>query len=122
MDLEKMTKRLKAGKYMCKSEFQRDVDLIVSNCRYFNDPSSTYVRKVNALNNKATAFLKNVTITDNLRERQHNMQVRLGNPAHVIHQLSAPSRIHFTLSQTDLQPSARMIDTLIPAASVQNAL
>jgi histone acetyltransferase len=78
MDLEKMTKRLKAGKYLSKAEFHRDVELIVSNCRWFNDPGSIYVRKVTALNNKAATFLKQV-MSDNVRERQHALQVCANN-------------------------------------------
>ncbi|KAK3282699.1 hypothetical protein CYMTET_9572 [Cymbomonas tetramitiformis] len=46
MDLEKMTKKLKSGKYLARQEFQDDIDLIVKNCRYFNEPNSSYVKKL----------------------------------------------------------------------------
>eukprot|EP00898_Chlorokybus_atmophyticus_P001068 jgi/Chlat1/1962/Chrsp158S02272 len=58
MDLGTMTKKLKACKYFGKDEFQHDIDLIVNNCREYNEKGSLYVRYANALGNKAKQLLK----------------------------------------------------------------
>ena len=38
-----MTRKLYAGQYLSRDELKSDVDLMVDNCCYFNDPASPYV-------------------------------------------------------------------------------
>eukprot|EP00899_Mesostigma_viride_P004805 jgi/Mesvir1/14325/Mv09738-RA.1 len=58
MDLGTMSKKLKAGKYAGKSAFAADVDLIVRNCRQYNEKGSLLVKHANTLGQRAIKLLK----------------------------------------------------------------
>jgi histone acetyltransferase len=57
MDLGTMEKKLKDGVYQSKSEFIRDFDLMIENCRTYNDASTVYVRYAGMLESKCRSFL-----------------------------------------------------------------
>lgn len=44
MDLSKMEKKVIKGEYEDEQSFCRDIQLILSNCRSFNHPSSIYYK------------------------------------------------------------------------------
>ena len=68
MDLGTMSKKLKSSAYVSKAEFQRDLDLIWSNCLYYNsDPNSVYRVHANKMREKAEELMKQVP---NIRVRK----------------------------------------------------
>lgn len=49
MDLQTMQQRLESGHYTTMPAFIEDLDLIVTNCRTYNAPDTTYVKNANIL-------------------------------------------------------------------------
>eukprot|EP01119_Soliformovum_irregulare_P020113 TRINITY_DN647_c0_g1_i3.p1 TRINITY_DN647_c0_g1~~TRINITY_DN647_c0_g1_i3.p1 ORF type:complete len:900 (-),score=263.12 TRINITY_DN647_c0_g1_i3:18-2717(-) len=62
MDLSIMTKKLKAAEYSSKRDFEKDLQLIFSNCRRYNtDPSSKiYLEHADAMEKKAKELLRHI--------------------------------------------------------------
>lgn len=68
MDLGTLASNLEEIKYFTKSDFARDLQLIFTNCRLFNDPTSIYVQHADELEKLAIALLRKVPDYDFSRE------------------------------------------------------
>jgi len=60
MDLQTMGKKLEDGDYRSPQAFRKDFELMISNCREFNPPKSSYVRLANALEKKFEQLMAEV--------------------------------------------------------------
>jgi histone acetyltransferase len=49
MDLKTMQERLESGHYTTLPAFMEDFELIITNCRTYNAPDTTYVKNANIL-------------------------------------------------------------------------
>jgi hypothetical protein len=117
MDLTTMSRKLRAGVYLCVPEFQADVCLIAANAARYNGADSPYTHMAAALRENAVRLLSALPESELDARGVHALLPEAHAPGDVCTPPVADSDAHGSAQQQSAPPDADLACTLPPALS-----
>jgi hypothetical protein len=117
MDLTTMSRKLRAGVYLCVPEFQADVCLIAANAARYNGADSPYTHMAAALCENVVRLLSALPESELDARGVHALLPEAHAPGDVCTPPVADSDAHGSAQQQSVPPDADLACTLPPALS-----